>query len=256
MGGADRQLAGHPGAGRAWSAASRPGTTRSTRSSPRSRRRWSPATPWCSSRARWRRSTPSSSPRSSTRSGCPRACSTSCRASARSWARRSRRTHEVDMVSFTGSTRAGKRVAELAAASVKRVALELGGKSANILLDDLDGADLEKAARAGVGACYLNSGQTCSALTRMLVPRSKHDEVVDIVRDEVEKVYTLTDPINGDGPPRPAHLRRPARPGPGLHRQGHRRGRHARHRRRRAARGLRARLLREAHGVRGRRHRR
>jgi aldehyde dehydrogenase (NAD+) len=106
---------------------------------------------------------------------------------------------QVDMVSFTGSTRAGKRVAELAAASVKRVALELGGKSANILLDDLDGADLEKAVRAGVGACYLNSGQTCSALTRMLVPRSKHDEVVDIVRDEVEKVYTLTDPINGEG---------------------------------------------------------
>ena len=77
---------------------------------------------------------------------------------------------DVDMVSFTGSTRAGKRVAELAAETVKRVALELGGKSANILLDDLEGEELDKAVRAGVGSCYLNSGQTCTAFTRMLVP--------------------------------------------------------------------------------------
>ena len=75
---------------------------------------------------------------------------------------------EVDMVSFTGSTRAGSRVIELAAESVKRVALELGGKSANVLLDD---ADLAAAVPAGVFGCYLNSGQTCSALTRMIVPR-------------------------------------------------------------------------------------
>lgn len=80
----------------------------------------------------------------------------------------------VDMVSFTGSTRAGKRVMELAAQSVKRVALELGGKSANVLLDD---ADLDKAVPAGLFACYLNSGQTCSALTRMVVPRSRLREV-------------------------------------------------------------------------------
>src|SRR5918996_4405569 len=77
---------------------------------------------------------------------------------------------DVDMVSFTGSTRAGKRVSELAAATVKRVALELGGKSANVILDD---ADLENAVSTGVSDCYLNSGQTCIALTRMLVPRSK-----------------------------------------------------------------------------------
>ena len=77
-------------------------------------------------------------------------------------------THaDVDMVSFTGSTRAGKRVGELAAQSVKRVTLELGGKSPNVILDD---ADLEKAVRAGVRGCYLNGGQTCSAFTRMLVP--------------------------------------------------------------------------------------
>ncbi len=80
----------------------------------------------------------------------------------------------VDMVTFTGSTRAGKRVMQLAAESVKKVALELGGKSANILLDD---ADLDVAVPAGVFACYLNSGQTCSALTRMIVPRAKLAEV-------------------------------------------------------------------------------
>ena len=75
---------------------------------------------------------------------------------------------KVDMVSFTGSTRAGRRVMELAAQGIKRVSLELGGKSANILLDD---ADFATAVPAGLFGCYLNSGQTCSALTRMLVPR-------------------------------------------------------------------------------------
>ncbi len=65
---------------------------------------------------------------------------------------------DVDMVSFTGSTRAGKRVSEVASATVKRVALELGGKSANVILGD---ADLDKAVPDGVGKCYLNSGQTC-----------------------------------------------------------------------------------------------
>ncbi|MCU1354488.1 MAG: aldehyde dehydrogenase, partial [Acidimicrobiales bacterium] len=106
---------------------------------------------------------------------------------------------DVDMVSFTGSTRAGKRVAEVGAQTVKRIALELGGKSANILLDDLDGEELEKAARAGVGSCYLNSGQTCTAFTRMLVPRDKHDQIVDILRDEVESKYTIGDPATGGG---------------------------------------------------------
>jgi aldehyde dehydrogenase (NAD+) len=71
---------------------------------------------------------------------------------------------DVDMISFTGSTRAGKRVAELAAQSVKRVALELGGKSPNVILDD---ADLANAVADGVASAYANSGQTCSALTRM-----------------------------------------------------------------------------------------
>ena len=80
----------------------------------------------------------------------------------------------VDMVSFTGSTRAGKRVMQLAAESVKRVALELGGKSPNIILED---ADLDQAVPAGLFGCYLNSGQTCSALTRMIVPRARLAEV-------------------------------------------------------------------------------
>ena len=84
---------------------------------------------------------------------------------------------DVDMVSFTGSTRAGKAVAAAAAGTVKRVALELGGKSANIVLDDADFTDVIP---KGVFACYLNSGQTCTAHTRMLVPRSRYDEAVAV----------------------------------------------------------------------------
>ena len=81
---------------------------------------------------------------------------------------------DVDMVSFTGSTRAGKRVGELCMQRVAKVALELGGKSANVVLPD---ADIEKAVQDGVFKAFLNSGQTCSALTRMLVPRDRLDEV-------------------------------------------------------------------------------
>ena len=90
---------------------------------------------------------------------------------------------DVDMVSFTGSTRAGKRVAEVAAGTVKRVALELGGKSANVVLDD---ADFAEVIPKGVFACYLNSGQTCTAHTRMLVPRSRYDEAVEIAAAAAE----------------------------------------------------------------------
>ncbi|MFN8041672.1 MAG: aldehyde dehydrogenase family protein [Acidimicrobiales bacterium] len=93
---------------------------------------------------------------------------------------------DVDMVSFTGSTRAGKRVSELGAQTVKRVHLELGGKSANIILDD---ADLERAIPPGVQfGCYLNSGQTCSALTRMLVPRDLQDRVVELAVAKAESL--------------------------------------------------------------------
>ncbi|MGH9190905.1 MAG: aldehyde dehydrogenase family protein [Acidimicrobiales bacterium] len=102
---------------------------------------------------------------------------------------------QIDMVSFTGSTRAGKRVAELAARSLKRVALELGGKSANVLLDDLDDDAFEKAVRDGVGKCYLNQGQTCTALTRMLVPASRVADAERIAADEVEANYQPSDPF-------------------------------------------------------------
>ena len=80
---------------------------------------------------------------------------------------------DIDMVSFTGSTRAGRRVMQVGAETVKKIALELGGKSANIICDDLDSEAFGKAVMAGVGKAFLNSGQTCSALTRMLVPKSR-----------------------------------------------------------------------------------
>ena len=99
---------------------------------------------------------------------------------------------DVDMVSFTGSTRAGKRVTELGAQTVKRVRLELGGKSANVFLDD---ADLEAAVPSSVTfGCYLNSGQTCSALTRMLVPRSQQDEIVALAEATAESIAVGTRP--------------------------------------------------------------
>jgi len=98
---------------------------------------------------------------------------------------------DVDMVSFTGSTRAGKRVAEVGAQTVKRIALELGGKSPNVILED---ADLAKAVPAGVGGAFLNSGQTCTALTRMIVPRSKLAEVEELAAKAAEG-FTPGDPF-------------------------------------------------------------
>jgi betaine-aldehyde dehydrogenase len=98
---------------------------------------------------------------------------------------------EVDMVSFTGSTRTGRRVAELAAAKAKRVTLELGGKSATVILPD---ADFDRAVTAGVAMCLLNSGQTCSALTRMLVPRDRLSEVEAIAARTAES-YTPGNPF-------------------------------------------------------------
>jgi acyl-CoA reductase-like NAD-dependent aldehyde dehydrogenase len=88
---------------------------------------------------------------------------------------------DIDMVSFTGSGRAGAEVQRAAAATVKRVGLELGGKSANIILDDADPAAV---AMGAVFGCFINSGQTCSALTRVLVPESRKDEYVDAILAE------------------------------------------------------------------------
>ncbi len=101
---------------------------------------------------------------------------------------------DVDMISFTGSTRAGKRIGELASQDIKRVALELGGKSPNVILDD---ADLERAVTDGVGKCFLNSGQTCSALTRMLVPRSRLADAEKIAAKAAE-TFTVGDPFSDD----------------------------------------------------------
>jgi len=92
---------------------------------------------------------------------------------------------DIDMMSFTGSTRAGIQVAKAAADTVKRVAQELGGKSPNIILDD---ADFESAVGGGVQAMFLNSGQSCNAPSRMLVPASRHDEAVAIARTAAESV--------------------------------------------------------------------
>jgi aldehyde dehydrogenase (NAD+) len=97
----------------------------------------------------------------------------------------------IDMVSFTGSTRAGVEVARAAAPTVKRVAQELGGKSANIILDD---ADFAAAIGGGTMGCAMNSGQSCNAPTRMLVPRSRHDEAVAIAKATAESI-TVGDPM-------------------------------------------------------------
>ncbi len=104
---------------------------------------------------------------------------------------------EVDMVSFTGSTRAGRRVSELAAQSIKRVTLELGGKSANVLLDDLDRETFETAVASGVRSAFLNSGQTCSAHTRMLVPRELAADAEDVAAQAADSLRP-GDPF-GDG---------------------------------------------------------
>lgn len=91
----------------------------------------------------------------------------------------------VDAVSITGSTRAGIEVARNAAATVKRVHQELGGKSPNVMLDD---ADFERAVSSGVRYMLINSGQTCSVPSRMIVPRSRHAEVVEIARATAESL--------------------------------------------------------------------
>jgi aldehyde dehydrogenase (NAD+) len=93
---------------------------------------------------------------------------------------------DVDMISFTGSTQAGIKVGEAAARTVKRVSLELGGKSANIVLKD---ADLEKAARWNIQRCFTNAGQSCHAPSRMLVHKSQMESVIPYLIDEANKFH-------------------------------------------------------------------
>ena len=106
---------------------------------------------------------------------------------------------DIDMMSFTGSTRAGIRVAQAAALTVKRVAQELGGKSANILLPDVD---FQMAVTKGINSMMVNSGQSCTAPTRMFVPQDRHDEVKQIAKAAAEKfvVGNPQDPATRLGP--------------------------------------------------------
>ena len=99
---------------------------------------------------------------------------------------------DVDMISFTGSTAAGKRVSTVASQTVKRVALELGGKSATVVLED---ADFGRAAKIGLANCFINAGQTCTAWTRMLVPAARHDEMIELLRDAAGS-YTVGVPTD------------------------------------------------------------
>jgi aldehyde dehydrogenase (NAD+) len=99
---------------------------------------------------------------------------------------------DVDMVSFTGSTATGRAITHAAADRIARVALELGGKSANVILED---ADLTKAVKVGVGNAFLNSGQTCTAWTRMLVHRSHYDAAVELAA-AAAAAYTTGDPFD------------------------------------------------------------
>ncbi len=100
---------------------------------------------------------------------------------------------DVDFVSFTGSTRAGALVGEVAARTIKRVCLELGGKSANVVLPD---ADLEKAARWNIQRGFSNTGQSCHAPTRMIVHESQLDEILPFLKDEASR-FVLGDPLHG-----------------------------------------------------------
>ncbi len=98
----------------------------------------------------------------------------------------------IDMISFTGSLTAGRRIASVAGDGIKKVTLELGGKSAFVVLDD---APFDKMIPAGVNNCMQNSGQTCSAWTRMIVPRRRHDEAVELSKAQLAKL-TLGDPFD------------------------------------------------------------
>ena len=99
---------------------------------------------------------------------------------------------DVDMVSFTGSTATGRAISHAAASRIAKVALELGGKSANVILE---GADVTRAVKTGVGNAFLNSGQTCTAWTRMLVHRSHYDDAVALA-GQVASAFTVGDPFD------------------------------------------------------------
>ena len=138
---------------------------------------------------------------------------------------------DVAMVSFTGSTRAGVAVAQNAAPTVKRVAQELGGKSANILLDD---TDFDAAVRHGAETCFENTGQSCDAPTRMLVPRDRMEEAASIAA-EVAQSTNVGDPRADDTEVGPLVSEQQWNKVQDLSSEGHRRRRNSRGRRRRPA---------------------
>ncbi|MDD4369987.1 MAG: aldehyde dehydrogenase family protein [Anaerostipes sp.] len=100
---------------------------------------------------------------------------------------------DIQMISFTGSTGAGRQVGQLALSNIKRIALELGGKSASVVLK---GADYQKAVEATVTKCFLNSGQTCSAWTRMIVPREEKEKIEPLIIEQSKK-FLVGDPMDG-----------------------------------------------------------
>lgn len=154
----------------------------------------------------------------------------------------------IDMMSFTGSTRAGIRVAQAAATTVKRVAQELGGKSANILLPDVD---FQTAVTKGIASMMVNSGQSCTAPSRMFVPADKQDEVKAIAKAAAER-YVVGDPREREDQAWTGRERGPVQQDPGPDPEGHRRRRRAGDRRRRPSGEPQPRLLRAAHRVRQR----
>ncbi len=151
---------------------------------------------------------------------------------------------EVDMVSLTGSTGAGVQVARSAAGTIKKVALELGGKSAFLLAE---GADMDAAMSAAVRGCFVNNGQTCSATTRLIVPRSLLAEVEERVAAAVN-AYVVGDPLDAGHGDRTGGVGGPVPHGVQVHRDRHERG-HPHRRRARAGGRPRSRLLRQADGV-------
>ncbi|CAN5358260.1 aldehyde dehydrogenase family protein [soil metagenome] len=101
---------------------------------------------------------------------------------------------DIDMISFTGSGRAGRRISQVAAETIKRVALELGGKSASVLLPDLDDDSFGKAVKSTVAQCFTNAGQRCTAFSRLLVPASRYDEALEAAAKAAES-HTAGDPM-------------------------------------------------------------
>ncbi len=146
---------------------------------------------------------------------------------------------DIDMISFTGSTRAGVDVAKRAAPTVKRVSQELGGKSPNVILE---GADLTKAVTGGVMHMFNNSGQSCNAPSRMIVPLSKMKEVAAIAKGVADKTKA-GDPRARRHHHRPRGQPRPVGQDPGADPEGHRGRRHAGGRRSRSAGGRQQGLL-------------